>query len=97
MKFNIESVVKNITKPWTPVNLATFNNQVLRVALFKGEYHKHSHSFAEFFFVYRGAITIWTEKEDIELKEGEGITIPKGLKHKPSAQIPSFVLMIDQS
>ncbi len=45
--------------------------------------------------VYRGAITIWTEKGNIELQEGEGYTVPKGVKHKPFATTPSYVLMVD--
>ncbi|OGI86322.1 hypothetical protein A3A05_01930 [Candidatus Nomurabacteria bacterium RIFCSPLOWO2_01_FULL_41_12] len=95
MKFNIDSVIKNINKPWTPVDLEKFDDLVLRIALFEGEYHEHSHLYDEFFFVYKGEIKIWTERGDIELKAGEGITIPKNLKHKPIARIPSFVLMID--
>ena len=97
MKFNIRSVIKSITKPWTPVDLATFNNQALRVALFEGEYHENSHEYDEFFLVYRGAITIWTEKGDIKLKEGEGVTIPRRLRHKPIAETPSYVLMVDSA
>jgi len=97
MKFDIESVIKTIAKPWTPVDLATFDNKVLRIALFEGEYHEHSHEYDEFFLVYRGAITIWTENGNIELKDGEGTTIPRSLKHKPIAQTPSYVLMIDSA
>ena len=97
MKFDIESVIKTITKPWTPIDLATFDAKVLRVALFDGEYHEHSHEYDEFFLVYRGAITIWTKNRNIELKTGEGTTIPKGLGHKPVAQVPSYVLMIDSA
>ena len=95
MKFNTESVIKTITKPWSPVDLATFDNKILRIALFKGEYREHSHEYDEFFLVYRGAITIWTENGNVELKTGEGVVIQKNLKHKPIAQIPSYVLMVD--
>ena len=97
MKFNIDSVIKNIVKPWTPVDLATFNGQILRVALFEGEYHEHLHKYDELFLVFRGVVTIWTEKGDIKLEEGEGVTIPTGLKHKPIANTPSYVLMVDSS
>jgi len=95
MKFDIESAIKSITKPWAPLDLATFDDKILRIALFEGEYHEHIHEYDEFFLVYRGAITIWTENGDIELKEGEGTTISKNLKHKPIAITPSYVLMVD--
>ena len=97
MKFNIESVIKNITKPWTPVDLVRFDNKILRIALFEGGYHEHSHEYDEFFFVYRGKIRIWTPNENIELGEGEGVTIPKGLLHKPTSGISSYVLMVDSA
>ena len=97
MKFDIEATIKTIVKPWTPIALATFDNKVLKIALFEGEYHEHAHEYDELFLVYRGAITIWTEEGNIELKEGEGTTIKKNLKHKPMARIPSYVLMIDSA
>ncbi len=95
MKFDIESAIKSITKPWTPIDLAKFDDKILRIALFKGEYNEHSHDYDEFFFVYRGAIEIWTDDKTIKLKEGEGVTIPKKTKHKPISKVHSYVLMID--
>ena len=95
MKFNIEEIIKQISKPWTPIDLITFEGKVLRIALFEGEYKEHTHEYDEFFLVYKGKITIWTEEGDIELSEGEGGVVPKGIKHKPIASKPSYVLMID--
>jgi quercetin dioxygenase-like cupin family protein len=95
-KINIEEVIKTITKPWMPIDLGVFDNKILRIALFKGEYHEHDHPYDELFLVYRGNINIWTEREVVELNEGESIVIPKGLKHKPSADKPAYVFMIDE-
>lgn len=33
MKFDIEKAIKKIKKPWTPVDLAKFDDKVLRIAL----------------------------------------------------------------
>ena len=95
MKFDIEEAIKKIKKPWTPVDLATFEKRILRVALFEGEYQEHSHEYDEFFLVYKGQISIWTEHGTIELTEGKGGTVKKGVKHKPFASKPSYVLMVD--
>lgn len=95
-KYILKDIVKKLNKPWWPVDVATFNSQVLRVALFDGEYHWHIHQNEdEFFLVYIGSITIETENEQIILNKGEGTVIPKGLKHKPSANKPSLVLMVE--
>ncbi len=94
-RFDIEEAIKKIDKPWTPVNLVTFDDRVLQLVLFDGEYKEHTHDYDEFFYVYRGKITIWTEKGNIELSEGQGGVVEKGIKHKPMAENPSYVLMVD--
>ncbi|HMH69883.1 MAG TPA: cupin domain-containing protein [Candidatus Saccharimonadales bacterium] len=94
-RFSIEDAIAKINQPWTPIDLTEFNGQVLRIALFQGEYKDHSHEYDEFFTVYQGKITIITEDGNIELDEGEGAVIPKGITHKPVAKEPAYVLMID--
>lgn len=38
-KMNLQKKIKSIKKPWTPIDIARVNNQVIRMALFKGQYH----------------------------------------------------------
>lgn len=95
MKFDIEKTIRKIKKPWTPIDLVTFEDKVLRIALFKGGYHEHKHEYDEFFYVYKGKITVWTEKKSFDLSAGEGGVVSKGVKHKPIAKVASYVLMID--
>ncbi len=97
MEFDLENAIQSIDKPWTPLDLATFNNNILRIALFEGEYHEHDHDYDEFFYVYKGKIKIWTEKGDLELAQGQGGVVLKGIKHKPIALEPSYVIMIDRT
>ena len=40
---DIEARCGEIGEPWSPVDLATVNDQVIRMALFHGEYHWHRH------------------------------------------------------
>ncbi len=71
---------------------------MLRVAKFKGSYHWHKHEKEdELFIVIKGKIKISTNFGDIELSRGEGVKIPKGVKHCPIATQPSFVLMFENS
>lgn len=95
-KYILKDIKKQLNKTWSPVDVVSFNNQVLRVAIFDGEYHWHSHQNEdEFFLIFSGSITIETENGQIILNKGEGTVIPKGLKHKPSANKPSLVLMVE--
>ena len=80
---------------WQPLDVAFINDWVLRIATFKGEFHWHSHNDDEFFLVYKGAITIDTEKGSLEANEGQGAVIPKFLQHKPKAQKRALVLMLE--
>ena len=80
---------------WSPIDVAKMNGWVLRAAAFKGEYHWHTHDYDELFFVYKGQIVIDTEKGSLVLSEGQGAVMPKGLNHKPKAEMRAVVLMLD--
>lgn len=95
-KYNLEDIEKAITQPWTPFDVAKFNNQVVRAAVFEGEYPWHSHDNEdEFFLVYKGSIVIETETGSIPLNTGEVAVIKKGRKHRPIAAQKAFVLMVE--
>lgn len=95
-KYNLEEIDKKLGNTfWSPVDVTTVNDWVLRAAAFKGEYHWHSHQDDEFFLVYKGSIVIETEQGTVELNEGEGAVVPKGVQHKPRAAERAVVLMFE--
>lgn len=96
-KILIENKMKNIEKPWDPIEIVEFNNQVIRLALFFGEYHWHKHdSEDECFIVFQGKITIELKNHPaIELEAGECVIIPKGFEHKPKSKEKAYVLLIE--
>ena len=96
---DLTEVVNSIDTPWNPVDVAHVNDQVIRAALFKGEYHWHKHDAEdELFLVYRGFIRINVKgHENVELNEGQLCVIPKGIEHKPEADKASIVLLFEPS
>lgn len=80
---------------WSPIDVAYINDWVLRAAAVKGEFHWHQHNDDEFFLIYKGNIVIDTDKGAIELKEGEGVVIPKGMQHRPRATERAVVLLLE--
>jgi mannose-6-phosphate isomerase-like protein (cupin superfamily) len=95
-KFNLKTISDEITNPWSPKDIATVNNAVIRIAQFHGHYHWHTHEHHdEIFLVYKGTITVQTTDGDILLNEHEGVKIPKGREHCPSSPKPSIVLMFE--
>lgn len=94
---NLEDKIKQIDKPWSPIEVARVNDQVVRISLLKGEYHWHKHTDEdELFYVYKGSIVIQLkDQSDIALHEGEMAVIPKGVEHCPKSTEPSYVLLFE--
>ncbi|HUT81601.1 MAG TPA: cupin domain-containing protein [Candidatus Bathyarchaeia archaeon] len=94
----IDEKIKELEgKYWQPKDIVEINNQVIRLALFKGEYHWHKHTKEdELFLVYKGSITIKIKgKEEIKVKAGEMIVIPKGIEHCPMSEEGAAVLLFE--
>lgn len=94
---NLKDKIKEIDKSWSPIEVARVNDQVVRMALFKGEFHWHKHTDEdELFYVYRGSIIIQLKDQPyIALHEGEMAVIPKGVEHCPKSVGSSYVLMFE--
>ena len=95
----IESKINEITEAWFPVEVARINDYVLRLALFRGEYHWHNHANEdELIFVYKGKIVVqFKDRPNVKLSTGEMIVIPKGVEHCPKSLEDSYVLMFEQA
>ena len=97
-KINLDEKCKELEgKPWFPIDVASLNSQVVRLALFDGEFHWHRHENQdELFFIYKGAITLqFKDREDVTLNQGEIAVVPKGVEHCPKSIGPSYVLMFE--
>jgi len=95
---NLEDKIKEIGgKPWSPVEVARINDQVVRMALLEGEYHWHKHKNEdELFYVIKGEIVIQLKDEpNIILNEGQMAVVPKGVEHCPKSLEASYVLMFE--
>jgi mannose-6-phosphate isomerase-like protein (cupin superfamily) len=93
----LDDKIKEIDQPWSPMEVAQVNDQVVRMSLVKGEYHWHKHKNEdELFYVYRGKIIIQLrDQKDVPLQEGEMVVIPKGVEHCPKSVEPSYVLVFE--
>ena len=96
-KVDIEAMCDEIEEPWSPMDLVTVNDQVVRMALCHGEYHWHRHKNEdELFYAYRGSLVIQVKgHSDITLRQGEMTVIPKGVEHCPKSVEPSYVLLFE--
>ena len=86
-------------KPWFNQTLTTVNDAVVRLGVLDGEFHWHKHDDQdEFFLVLEGELAIEIEgQEPVTLGPHDGVTIPKGVMHKPNAHGRTVVLMFEEA
>lgn len=95
---DIPAIVESNTLDWFNQSLCLVNNSVVRLGILKGEFHWHKHDNEdEYFHVLEGTLIIEFEDKTIELKQGQGIVVPKGLLHRPVAPEKVVVLMVENA
>lgn len=97
-RMDIPQMVKECTDKWFNQTLTKVNDSVVRIGIVEGEYHWHKHdNDDEFFFVWEGQLLIDLEDRTIELNPGQGVTITKGVMHRPRAPKKTVMLMVETS
>lgn len=95
---DVPEIVKKTMEKWSNRTLTKVNESVVRLGIIEGEFHWHKHdNDDEFFFVLEGKLVIDLEDGVIELNPGQGVTISKGVMHKPKAPVKTVMLMVETS
>ena len=97
-KIDVNEIVRNTSLKWSNRTLTQVNDSVVRLGIVEGEFHWHKHdNDDEFFFVLEGQLLIDLEGETIQLNPNEGVTISKGVMHRPRAPKRTVMLMVETS
>lgn len=84
------------TMPWANRTLTKVNDSVVRLGIIEGDFHWHKHeNDDEFFYVVEGSLFIDLEDRTIELGPNQGVTITKGVMHRPRAPKKVVMLMVE--
>jgi mannose-6-phosphate isomerase-like protein (cupin superfamily) len=95
---DIPKMVSECQDKWFNQTLTKVNDSVVRIGIVEGEYHWHKHdNDDEFFFVLDGQLLIDLEDRTIELNPQQGMTISKGVMHRPRAPKKTVMLMVETS
>src|SRR5258705_11251876 len=95
---DIAEMVKECEHKWFNQSLTQVNDSVVRLGIVEGEYHWHKHDQDdEFFFVLEGQLFIDLEDRTIELNPQQGVTITRGVMHRPRALRKTVMLMVETS
>ena len=99
---DIPAIVNSVQEKWSNRTLTKVNDSVVRLGIVEGEFHWHKHdNDDEFFFVLSGTLCIDIRENGnertIELNPNQGITISKGVMHRPRAPQKTVMLMAEDN
>ena len=95
-KIDVGAIEKACDYDWFNQTLCRVNDSLVRLGIFKGEFHWHRHDKEdEFFYVVDGRLLIDFKDRTVELEPRQGIVVPKGVKHRPRAPERTLVLMVE--
>ena len=95
-KIDVGAIEKACDYDWFNQTLCRVNDSLVRLGIFKGEFHWHRHDKEdEFFYVVEGRLVIDFEGRTVELTPQQGIVVPRGVKHRPRAPERTLVLMVE--
>jgi mannose-6-phosphate isomerase-like protein (cupin superfamily) len=81
---------------WSPKVVGELNQQHILLAKLHGEFVWHMHEAQdEMFLVLKGSMLLRLRDQDVAVKEGEFIIVPRGVDHKPVAEKEVHVLLFE--
>ena len=93
---DVSAIANSCTDQWFNQTLTQVNDSVVRVGIVQGDTHWHKHEKDdEFFFVLEGELFVDLEDRTIELRPGQGVTLPKGIVHRTRAKMRTVMLMVE--
>jgi mannose-6-phosphate isomerase-like protein (cupin superfamily) len=93
---DVQALAAACQEPWYNQTLCRVNDSVVRLSVLHGEFHWHKHDREdEFFYVVEGCLLIDLGRRGVELRPGQGFTVPKGVMHRTRAPERSVVIMIE--
>jgi mannose-6-phosphate isomerase-like protein (cupin superfamily) len=81
---------------WSPKIVAELNDAYVKVVKFQDEFVWHHHDDEdELFLVVSGRMRMELLDGDVVLEPGELIVVPKGVEHRPVAEVETHVVLIE--
>jgi mannose-6-phosphate isomerase-like protein (cupin superfamily) len=99
---SLADALASFTDEWSPRIVTTVNDYDVRVVRVHGEHLWHVHDNTdEFFLVVDGLLRIGLRdargERAVELRPGCVFTVPRGVEHRPSAPVPTQLLLLEPS
>ena len=93
---NLQEKLTRFSEHWSPKIIAQMNDYHIKLAKVQGEFVWHDHPDTdEMFIVVQGKLDIHFRDGKVSLNEGELYVVPKGVEHKPVAEVECHILLIE--
>ena len=95
-KVNLRAKFALFADHWRPKIVGELNGQQVKLVKFLGEFvwHKHDQE-DELFLVVKGRFRMEFRDRRVWLEEGEFLTVPRGVEHRPVAEEEAHVLLFE--
>lgn len=100
-KINLADKLSLFNDYWGPRIVSELNGQYVKLVKFKGPFTWHHHENEdELFMVVKGRFRMeyldeTSREQSIWIEEGEMITVPRGVQHRPVADEETHVLLFE--
>lgn len=93
---DVDHYIRDTKEDWVNYALCGVNDSLVRLGIFKGEFHWHHHEKEdEFFYVISGRLLLDLRDRTIELSPNQGFTVSKGVEHRTRARKKTVVIMVE--
>lgn len=96
-RFDVNELVAANERPWYNQTLTRINDSVVRLGVLHGVFPWHVHEDEdELFYVVDGRLLMDLDaRRTVELAVGQGISVPRGVLHRPRANERTVILMVE--
>lgn len=93
---NLAEKFSKFSEHRSPKVVAQYNRNDISVVKVKGEFVWHSHHDTDdFFLVLKGKLVIQLRDGEVHLGPGDLYVVPKGVEHRPVAEVETHMLLIE--